>query len=93
MKLLQLLFLTVSAYTILSCKNKSMNPGKEVGSSPQLLVFDRLLGTWQSEDGKIFERWIRNEDGSFNSVVSTIYLLKMSPSLEFASLIKRRPIL
>ena len=72
MKLLQLLFLTVSICTIFSCNNKSSKPDQEVSQSPELLVLDRLLGTWQSEDGKIFERWSRNENGSFNTVVFSI---------------------
>ena len=33
------------------------------------LVFDRLVGTWKSENGKSFERWTRNPDGTYASVV------------------------
>jgi len=31
-------------------------------------VFSQLVGTWQSEDGKSFERWTKNDNGTFSSV-------------------------
>ncbi len=33
--------------------------------APQQLIFDKLTGTWQSEDGKSFERWTKNNDGTY----------------------------
>jgi hypothetical protein len=36
------------------------------------LVFDKLLGLWQSEDGKNFERWTKNENGTYRSVVYSL---------------------
>ena len=43
---------------------------KEDASVPpqQQLIFDKPTGTWQSEDGKSFERWTKNNDGSYRSV-------------------------
>jgi hypothetical protein len=38
-------------------------------------VFEKLLGTWQSEDGKSFERWKKNDDGTYRS---DVYNLKGS---------------
>jgi hypothetical protein len=38
----------------------------------KLLVFDKLVGLWQSQDGKIFERWTRNDDGTYQAVVFSI---------------------
>jgi len=32
-----------------------------------VLVFDKLLGTWKAVDGKSFERWSKNPDGSYAS--------------------------
>jgi hypothetical protein len=33
------------------------------GVKPQILVFDKLIGTWKNEDGKSFERWTKNDNG------------------------------
>jgi len=35
-------------------------------------VFEKLLGTWQSEKGKNFERWKKNVDGTYQSDVYSI---------------------
>ena len=34
---------------------------------PKLLVFDKLIGLWKSEDGKSFEQWTKNDNGTFQS--------------------------
>ena len=34
----------------------------------QIILFHRLLGVWKNEDGKSYERWTKNADGSYNSV-------------------------
>lgn len=36
------------------------------------LVFDRLVGVWQSDDAKTFERWSKNENGTYLSVVFSV---------------------
>ena len=36
------------------------------------IIFDRLVGNWQNTDGKSFERWIKNADGSFNAAAYSI---------------------
>ncbi|MCD6068075.1 MAG: hypothetical protein K0S33_2901 [Bacteroidetes bacterium] len=41
-------------------------------------VLDKLVGTWQSEDGSSFERWAKNSDGTYRSVV---YQLKGSDTI------------
>lgn len=41
--------------------------GKAYDLPQQKLIFDKLGGTWQSEDGKSFERWTRIEDGTYRS--------------------------
>ena len=33
----------------------------------QQIVFDKLAGTWQSEDAKSFERWTKNDNGTYRS--------------------------
>ena len=40
--------------------------------STKQLVFDKLVGTWQSEDGKSFERWRKNDDGTYRSNVFSV---------------------
>lgn len=49
----------------------SVNTAENITTPPP--VFEKLLGTWQLEDGKTFERWKRNEDGSYHS---DVYVLK-----------------
>jgi hypothetical protein len=36
------------------------------------LVFEKLVGTWQSEDGKSFERWTKNDNGTYLSNVFSV---------------------
>jgi hypothetical protein len=57
----------IATTCILSCNNSSESTDtatKEEKTVPPSteLVFDKLLGTWQSEDGKSFERWSKNND-------------------------------
>jgi hypothetical protein len=35
-------------------------------------VFEKLLGTWQSENGKNFEQWKKNGDGTYQSDVYSL---------------------
>lgn len=60
------------AAIIISCNNPGSSPAtKNEASVPlprQSSVFDKLTGTWQSEDGKSFERWAKNENGTYRSV-------------------------
>ncbi len=55
---------------ILSCNNSTTEKAEEAHEktppATKELVFDRLLGTWQAEDGKSFERWTKN-DGSYQT--------------------------
>ena len=36
------------------------------------MVFDKLVGTWHSEDGKSFESWIKINDSLFESAVYSL---------------------
>ena len=59
-----------------ACNNAGENSAAEKAISQpgsSVLVFDKLVGTWQNEDGKSFERWTKNHDGTFNSKVFSIY--------------------
>jgi hypothetical protein len=67
-------------FTLVACNNKSNceNPedstGKEEISSiaNRQLVFDKLLGTWIADDGKTFERWMKNENGTYRHLAFII---------------------
>jgi len=50
------------------------NEGKIETALPSVkqLVFDKLAGTWQSKDGKSFERWTKNNDGTFRAVAFSV---------------------
>lgn len=74
---LALLFL-VSCITFIACFNtdttsKTEDSSKATNSAPsaQLIVFDRLIGTWKSEDGKSFERWTKKTDSTYQSQAFT----------------------
>jgi hypothetical protein len=63
-------FATGIAFCNLPGKNSSNTDhgnGNNKASTPQL-VFDKLVGTWQSGDQQNFERWAKNENGTFRSV-------------------------
>ena len=40
--------------------------------NPAPLVFDKLVGTWLMEDGKTFEQWTKNADGTYHSIVFSV---------------------
>ena len=55
----------------IACNNSDgSTTTKDNASIPprQQLIFDKLTGTWQSEDGKSFERWTKNDNGTYRSV-------------------------
>ena len=72
------LFMLFLPYIIISCNNNSVKPTEEIKATPDsnevstTLVFDQLVGTWQSEDGKTFERWTKINDETYSSVVYSI---------------------
>ena len=73
----QSLIIIVIILLIVACNNNKET--KETTSTetnavpaPGKIIFDRLVGTWQNTDGKSFERWTKNEDGSFNSAAYSI---------------------
>lgn len=59
----------------LSSCNNSESQAEKTGT-PALpvkqLVFDKLTGTWQSDDGKSFERWAKNDNGTYRSVAFSV---------------------
>lgn len=58
-----------------ACNNAGENSAAEKNVStptPSVMVFDKLVGTWQNEDGKSFERWTKNHDGTYNSKVFSV---------------------
>ncbi|MEI9909080.1 MAG: hypothetical protein WDO71_05080 [Bacteroidota bacterium] len=75
---LKLLFTFFMILNMIACTNQSNNKKETTAAtetipSPAMeLVFDKLRGTWQSEDGKSFERWAKNDDGTFRSVAFSI---------------------
>jgi hypothetical protein len=71
MCLLSLSLYNCNNQTADSSETRSGSTVTETTSSPA--VFEKLLGTWQLEDGKTYERWKRNDDGSYRS---NVYVLK-----------------
>jgi hypothetical protein len=55
--------------------NTAENPIEKTGTAPlpaRQLVFDKLTGTWRTENGRSFERWTKNDDGTFRSVAFSV---------------------
>jgi hypothetical protein len=67
-----LLFATL----LFNCNNEKASDTEAANSietaSPPPPVFEKLTGTWQSENGKNFERWKRNADGTYRSEVYSL---------------------
>ncbi len=81
MKFIQPTIISVMVVSLLittACNNETKNAentdnNKSGPAAPaQQLVFDKLVGTWQSEDGKSFERWAKNEDNTYRSVAFSV---------------------
>jgi hypothetical protein len=74
------LLLSISA-TFIACNNKNVSNAADTKStsekeSPKAsaapAVFDLLIGTWKTSDGKLFERWTKNDNGTYTSVVFSL---------------------
>ena len=50
-------------------KDSAEHAAETTAASPETkeLVFDKLVGTWKSEDGKSFEQWTKNANGTYRS--------------------------
>ena len=74
---------TISAFILviflMSCSSDSDQP-KETAAVNQTtnddpakqIVFEKLVGTWKSDDGKSFERWTKTNTGSYRSEVFSV---------------------
>ncbi|MES2774972.1 MAG: DUF6265 family protein [Bacteroidota bacterium] len=70
----------ILAFALLVCisacntpeNNASNTTDPVVPEVPKQLVFEKLTGTWQSEDGKSFEQWTKNENGTYQSVAFSV---------------------
>ncbi len=60
----------------MACNNSKNKTETEAAPSTtpsvKQLVFDKLVGTWQSEDGKSFERWSKNDGDTYHSAAFSI---------------------
>lgn len=52
--------------------DQSLEGNLDKTPSSQQNIFDRLIGTWQSKNGKNFERWTKNTDGTYRSDVYSL---------------------
>src|SRR5690348_13113628 len=55
-----------------ACNNQTKASGaapdsKSSASSSELPLFEKLLGTWQNENGKSFERWTKTGDHTYHT--------------------------
>ena len=66
---LTLTFLLICIF-IAACDDKPAESEKTTElaiSEPKPIVFDKLVGLWKNEDGKSFEQWTKNDNGTFQS--------------------------
>jgi hypothetical protein len=68
----RILFIVVLFVSITACNNtKSDKAEDKTGNTKVTLlketVFDKLVGTWKSEDGNSFEEWSKNDNGTYRS--------------------------
>jgi hypothetical protein len=67
----------LSAILLLNCNNETASVAEtetaaNAKPSPPTSVFEKLVGTWKSENGRSFERWTRNSDGTYRADVYSI---------------------
>jgi hypothetical protein len=77
MKFIKLIFTCSIICILISCNNDtdktpdaSENKKDSANTNPQptgSLLFDKLVGLWQNEEDKSFERWTKNNDGTFTA--------------------------
>ena len=62
-----LICLFITACNDKPAESKETTEPATTNIEPKLLVFDRLVGLWKNEDGKSFEQWTKNDNGTFQS--------------------------
>ncbi len=67
-----MMFCTIILTAGCNTPGESSSVEKDVSAPSSSLLFDKLIGTWENEDGKSFERWTKNPDGTFNSKVFSV---------------------
>lgn len=75
--ILRVVTVFVTFFILAACNNEKANTEASTTKNTNVatvkqLVFDKLAGTWQSEDGKSFERWTKKENGTFQSVAFSV---------------------
>lgn len=74
----RMIIASIVSLAIAACNNekdtKEENKTENANSSTpaKALVFDKLVGVWQSEDGKSFEQWTKNENGTYRTGVYSL---------------------
>ena len=61
------LMINITACNDKGSKSEDTTVTATPGTETKELVFDKLIGTWQSEDGKSFEQWTKNDNGTYQS--------------------------
>ncbi len=69
--------IAILLFIVIACNGKEEKGADDLNTKEEknpstASVFDKLLGTWANENGKSFERWTKNEDGTYRSVVFII---------------------
>jgi len=70
MKATACFILAISLFS--ACNNSQTESSPESSATKSDLVFDKLIGTWQNEDGSGFERWTKKEHGGFQSIAFSV---------------------
>ncbi len=81
-----------------SCGNNTANKTFDNSSQEHFKLFDKLIGLWKNEDGKSYERWTKNVDGSYLSLgfqvkdLDTVYTERVYVHYENGQLISENTV-
>ena len=66
----------IAACMLAACNNQAEttsspadSTANTITSAPAEVPFDKIIGTWQNTGDKSFERWTKNDNGSYRTVV------------------------
>lgn len=66
------IYILASAFAVLSaCSTNTVDPVEDSTlpkTDEELILFDKMLGLWENEDGKSYERWSKLDDNTYLSV-------------------------
>lgn len=72
---LPLSIIVLLVVTMIACNGDattSSETTQQEATPAPALVFDKLVGTWQQEDGRSYEAWTKNSSGTYRAVAYSV---------------------